>query len=193
MSLQGRLLHQPSCHLPAGETGSAYGGGAPGLSDSYVAGFLWLDKLGLTARLGINVVVRQSLFGGNYGLLGPAMEPLPVSCAVVLSCCQHLSVGQDSIQHVWASCWQDWWVSVLYKKLVGPGVLNVIGDNATATSCSGEQGHVRLYCHCSRLEGAVTLFGVNIMTRVSEVIVTEPQTSESVLVYELTADILRSR
>jgi hypothetical protein len=67
-----------------------------------VAGFLWLDKLGLTARLGIDVVVRQSLFGGNYGLLGPEMEPLPVSCDVVLSCCQHSNVGQDSIQHVWA-------------------------------------------------------------------------------------------
>jgi hypothetical protein len=66
-------------HLTVGETGSAYGGGAPGLSDSYVAGFLWLDKLGLTARLGVDVVVRQSLFGGTYGLLDPALEPLPVS------------------------------------------------------------------------------------------------------------------
>lgn len=79
MSVQGQLLNQPSRHLPAGETGSAYGGGAAGLSDRYVAGFLWLDKLGLTARLGIDVVVRQSLFGGNYGLLDQAVEPLPVS------------------------------------------------------------------------------------------------------------------
>jgi heparanase 1 len=65
--------------LTAGETGSAYGGGAPGLSDRYVAGFLWLDKLGMAARLGVDVVVRQSLSGGNYALLDPEMEPLPVS------------------------------------------------------------------------------------------------------------------
>jgi heparanase 1 len=73
--------------LTAGETGSAYGGGAPGLSDRYVAGFLWLDKLGMAARLGVDVVVRQSLSGANYGLLDPQMEPLPVSwmvCAAAL-------------------------------------------------------------------------------------------------------------
>ena len=29
-----------------GETSSAYGGGAHGLSDRYVGSFLWLDKLG---------------------------------------------------------------------------------------------------------------------------------------------------
>jgi hypothetical protein len=72
-------------------------------------------------------------------------------------------------------------------------VLNVTGDNIVETSCLGEQGPVRLYCHCSRLQGAVTLFGINIMTRVSEVMVTGSPTSDSVLAYELTADILRSR
>jgi hypothetical protein len=73
------VLSTQFLHFSAGETGSAYGGGAHGLSDRYVAGFLWLDKLGMAARLGVDVVVRQSLCGGNYGLLGPEMEPLPVS------------------------------------------------------------------------------------------------------------------
>lgn len=82
---------------------------------------------------------------------------------------------------------------MLYKKLVGPGVLNVVGDGIAETSCLGEQGHVRLYCHCSHLEGAVTLFGINVMTRASEVMMRGLPTSDSVLAYVLTANILRSR
>ena len=65
-----------------GETGSAFGGGAAELSDRFVASFLWLDKLGVAASQGINVVVRQSLFGGNYGLMRAdhkgALVPNPV-------------------------------------------------------------------------------------------------------------------
>lgn len=82
---------------------------------------------------------------------------------------------------------------MLYKKLVGLGVLNVVGDHIIETSCPGEQGHVRLYCHCARQRGAVTLFGVNIMNRKSQVMVTGLPTSDIVLAYVLTADMLRSR
>lgn len=40
----------------------------------------WLDKLGLSARMGIEVVMRQVFFGaGNYHLVDENFEPLPVS------------------------------------------------------------------------------------------------------------------
>lgn len=83
---------------------------------------------------------------------------------------------------------------MLYKKLVGLGVLNVVRDDITEMSCLGEQGHVRLYCHCAHQHGAVTLYGVNIMNKESQVMVTGLPPSDSVLAYVLTADtILRSR
>lgn len=81
------------------ETSSAYGGGAPGLSDRFIAGFLWLDKLGNSAQAGVQVVVRQSIFGGDYAMIGSDLEPNP-----------------------------DWWVSVLYKKFVSSRVLSSVGS-----------------------------------------------------------------
>ncbi|XP_011552602.3 heparanase [Plutella xylostella] len=78
------------------ETSSSYGGGAPGLSDSYAGTPLWVDKLGLSAKYNITTVVRQSLFGGNYSLVDKELEPLP-----------------------------DWWASVLHKRLVGNKVLHL--------------------------------------------------------------------
>ncbi|KAJ9597244.1 hypothetical protein L9F63_011918 [Diploptera punctata] len=132
------------------ETSSAYGGGAPKLSDRFVAGFMWLDKLGLAARMGVSVVIRQSLIGGNYALLDDLMNPLP-----------------------------DWWLSVLYKQLVGRGVLEVLG----ATE------HVRIYSHCSRHENAVTLFGMNLSNLPSLITVSGLPTTSRVLTYILTCDV----
>lgn len=64
----------------AGETSSAWGGGAPGLSDRYVASFIWIDKLGLGAQLGLDVIVRQTLCGGSYALVDcKTFQPNPVS------------------------------------------------------------------------------------------------------------------
>ncbi|XP_058962394.2 heparanase isoform X1 [Pocillopora verrucosa] len=82
-----------------GETSSAYGGGASGLSDRYVAGFMWLDKLGLAARFKHEVVVRQTFVKGNYSLLDDDLDPNP-----------------------------DYWLSLLHKRLVGEKVLDVSGQ-----------------------------------------------------------------
>lgn len=75
------IINSSGFDLPSwiGETSSAYGGGAPGLSDRFVASFNWLDKLGLSAKLGVDVVVRQSIVGGDYALLDERYEPNPVT------------------------------------------------------------------------------------------------------------------
>ncbi|XP_076835540.1 heparanase [Brachyhypopomus gauderio] len=121
-----------------GETSSAYGGGAAGLSDTFVAGFMWLDKLGLAAQLGLNVVMRQVLIGsGSYHLVDNNLDPLP-----------------------------DYWLSVLYKRLVGPEVLKI-----EVLWTSVPQQLLRVYLHCtnrnssSYRQGAVTLFALNLSKR----------------------------
>lgn len=111
------------------ETSSSYGGGAPGLSNTYAGSPLWVDKLGLSAQNNITTVIRQSFFGGNYSLVDKELEPLP-----------------------------DWWISVLFKKLVGNKVLHV------DCQCSSYQ---RMYAHCANKKytndtTAITIYAVNL-------------------------------
>ncbi|XP_030291576.1 heparanase-like isoform X1 [Sparus aurata] len=131
--LQKVQLASPGKPVWLGETSSAYGGGAVGLSDTFVAGFMWLDKLGLAARLGLDVVMRQVFIGsGSYHLVDDNLDPLP-----------------------------DYWLSVLYKRLVGPEVLKVEASPSVARS-----KRVRLYLHCANRNrygsGAVTLMAMNL-------------------------------
>ncbi|XP_051900851.1 heparanase [Pristis pectinata] len=126
-----------------GETSSAFGGGAPDLSDKFVAGFMWLDKLGLSAKLGIDVVIRQVLFGAAYyQLVDWHLDPLP-----------------------------DYWLSLIYKKLVGTKVLNV-----SATHSDGNKGTLRVYMHCTNpnsetyQKGAVTMFALNLSTQDKQIL-----------------------
>ncbi|KAH9514040.1 hypothetical protein Btru_030058, partial [Bulinus truncatus] len=92
------ILGQSSCQLPLAlsETSSCFNGGAPGLSDRFVAGFLWLDKLGLSALYGLSHVFRHTFFGGSYSLISNELEPRP-----------------------------DFYLSVLFKKLVAGPVLTI--------------------------------------------------------------------
>ncbi|XP_033119421.1 heparanase-like isoform X2 [Anneissia japonica] len=127
--------YKPGSRIWLGETSSAYGGGADGLSNAYIAGFMWLDKLGVAALNGIDVVIRQTLYGGNYALLDKNLKPLP-----------------------------DWWLSLLYKRLVGQRVLKV------TTSARGSDLSLRLirsYAHCTLarseyVDGDVTVYILNL-------------------------------
>ncbi|XP_019321182.2 heparanase isoform X2 [Panthera pardus] len=93
----------------------------------------WLDKLGLSARMGIEVVMRQVLFGaGNYHLVDQNFEPLP-----------------------------DYWLSLLFKKLVGTSVLR-------ASVKGPDSRKLRVYLHCTNInhprykEGDLTLYALNL-------------------------------
>ncbi|KAK7309845.1 hypothetical protein RJT34_06911 [Clitoria ternatea] len=52
-----------------GESGGAYNSGGKDVSHTFVNGFWFLDQLGMTSTFNHKVYCRQSLIGGNYGLL----------------------------------------------------------------------------------------------------------------------------
>ncbi|XP_067134857.1 heparanase-like [Centruroides vittatus] len=139
-------VEAPKLSIWLGETSSAYGGGAPHLSNSYIAGFMWLDKLGISAVHGIDVVIRQSLMQGNYALLTKNLKPQP-----------------------------DYWLSVLYKWLVGDKVIKI------HTSPSDRK--LRIYAHCTQTErlynisDSVTVFIINLHNSTVKVYPTELNTS----------------
>ncbi|GJQ65492.1 hypothetical protein Trydic_g7596 [Trypoxylus dichotomus] len=83
------------------ETSDAFSGGAPGYSNRYIGTFIWLDKLGIAAKLGLDIVVRQTLFKGYYALINTNYEPTP-----------------------------NYWISVLYKTFVGPEVVRCVSASS---------------------------------------------------------------
>ncbi|CAG7829420.1 unnamed protein product [Allacma fusca] len=125
----------PGKSIWIGETGSGWGGGCKNVSDRYASSFLWLDKLGISARYGVEVVFRQTLMGGAYGMVDSCGTPTP-----------------------------DYYISVLHKRLVGTQVLEASLETSESIN-SGSLGPpgVRLYFHCTRsAAGSLTVFGINV-------------------------------
>ena len=113
--------------------------GALGLSDRYVNGFLWLNKLGAAAAGGQSVVIRQTFYHGHYALIGEDLQPNP-----------------------------DFWISALYKKLVGRKVLKIQGHENTGNT-------LRLFAHCMKINPfprpftGIVVFGLNMANKTVEV------------------------
>jgi heparanase 1 len=125
--------------------------GAPGLSDRYVSGFLWLNKLGTAAASGHSVVIRQTFYHGNYALVN---------------------------EHLWPN--PDFWVSVLFKRLVGERVLTLRGHVNRAST-------LRLFVHCGK-NMDLTLYGLNLSEQPAVITLEPPFTkSTSVSAYVLSA------
>jgi len=103
-SAVSRSTH-PKTPLWIGETSDSWHSGTKGVSDRYVSGFLWLDKLGISAQKGIGVVMRQTLYYYNYALLDDNMYPNP-----------------------------DYWLCALHRSLVGQTVLGISLSKAPITT-----------------------------------------------------------
>ncbi len=99
-----RDTHAKGRPIWLGESGNAQFGGEPGVSDAYIGGLWWLDQLGLLARNGHKVVVRQTLCGMNYGMIDDeTLKPNP-----------------------------DYWNSLLWKRLMGRKAYDVRAEGDEA-------------------------------------------------------------
>lgn len=89
--------HGPWASAWVGESGGAYNSGGRRVSDTFVNSFWYLDQLGMASKYGTKVYCRQSLIGGNYGLLNTTtFIPNP-----------------------------DYYSSLLWHRLMGNGVLGI--------------------------------------------------------------------
>ncbi|NWI91104.1 HPSE2 protein, partial [Pitta sordida] len=134
--------HTPGKKIWLEGVGTTSAGGMNNLSDSYAAGFLWLNTLGLLASQGIDVVVRHSFLDhGHNHLVDQNFNPLP-----------------------------DYWLSLLYKRLIGPKVLaiHVAGLQRKPRPGRVIRDKLRIYAHCTSyhnhnyVRGSITLYIINL-------------------------------
>ena len=105
----------PEAQIWTGETGSAQCGGQPKLSDRFISCFWWADQLGQGGLQGQSVMIRQSLIGGEYGLVDRlTLKPRP-----------------------------DYWLSWLWKSLMGTEVYSVSAPHPMLRAyCHNRRDHL---------------------------------------------------
>lgn len=122
----GRLrdTYEPGKPLWLTETAEAACGGNPWAAD-FIDSFRYLNQLGTLAKRGVKVVMHNTLAGSDYGLIDDVtLAPRP-----------------------------NYWAAVLWRRLMGPKVLE-----ATARAAP----NLYLYAHCLRGHpGGVTVLAIN--------------------------------
>ncbi|XP_055503014.1 inactive heparanase-2 [Leucoraja erinacea] len=134
--------HAPGKKVWLAGVGPSWAGGNSNLSDTFAAGFLWLNTLGMSAKQGMDVVVRNSFFDHGYNhLVDQNFNPLP-----------------------------DYWLSLLYKRLVGNKVLMIQVAGLQRRPRPGRviRDKLRIYAHCTQsrnhnyLRGSITIYIINL-------------------------------
>ncbi|GMH59047.1 hypothetical protein TL16_g02745 [Triparma laevis f. inornata] len=80
-----------------GEAGGAYNSGRPGVTDAFTSSFWYLDGFGILSENNEQTFCRQTLVGGNYGLLENTDEKNPNPDFFALALWQNL-MGQDVME-----------------------------------------------------------------------------------------------
>ncbi|CAG6017209.1 unnamed protein product [Menidia menidia] len=134
--------HTPGKKVWLGGLAPAWTGGISNLSDTYAAGFLWMNTLGVAAVQGMDVILRHSFFDYGYThLVDQHFNPLP-----------------------------DYWFSLIFKRLVGPRVLAVRVAGLQRKPQPGRviRDKLRIYAHCTSynnhnyVRGSITIYIINL-------------------------------
>ncbi|AQK84105.1 Heparanase-like protein 3 precursor [Zea mays] len=151
-SLQGLLKSAGTSTVAwVGEAGGAYNSGRHLVTDAFVFSFWFLDQLGMSAKYDTKSYCRQSLIGGNYGLLNTTtFQPNPDYYSALL---WHRLMGTKVLAttfsgtnkiRAYAHCARD-----------SPGItlllINLSGNTTTQVSVSvTTQGAVAAHKHGAR-------------------------------------------
>jgi heparanase len=150
----------PNVTLWLGETSSAYNSGTPNISDRFVAGFLWMEKLGISAAMGIKLVMRQTFCGGNYALIDLDLNPNP-----------------------------DYWISWIHKQLIGRLVFDVTVVASGAVNATRVYAHCTNTDRSRYKTGALTVFALNVNRNLTQMLTFTGALAKQVIhVYLLTPD-----
>ncbi|CAL9751280.1 unnamed protein product [Musa acuminata subsp. burmannicoides] len=124
--------HGPWSSAWVGEAGGAFNSGSRLVSNTFLNSFWYLDQLGMASKYNTKVYCRQTLIGGNYGLLDTnTFIPNP-------------DYYRQDIQNTNALLWHQ---------LMGKGVLSV--------DISGSS-YLRAYAHCRKGKAGISLVLINL-------------------------------
>lgn len=99
-----------------------------------------MDKLGLCALNGIDAVFRHTLYMGNYAMTDDDTTPNPVNI-------------QTRFHHQ-SQLFQDYWLSLLYRTLIGDQVLAV---ESNVPEERAQSNYVRFYAHKNQTQSVTTI------------------------------------
>ncbi|KAG7216388.1 hypothetical protein INR49_021793, partial [Caranx melampygus] len=157
--------HTPGKKVWLGGLGPAWAGGISNLSDTYAAGFLWVNTLGMAAVQGIDVVLRHSFFDYGYThLVDQHFNPLPIRSADGEKDREtDRQLGRKTGRHSVRQT--DYWFSLVFKRLVGPRVLAVRVAGLQRRPQPGRviRDKLRIYAHCTSYYKHVQLNGERLL------------------------------